>query len=108
MRDENEPTRLCCSLARNQVRYSFAALGCGASLKMPPVSVNIGVSSTGDHTISNFPSRLNGQTDEEASKVAMFSPEATLRATGRWPWMKVGFVAMYLSIQPQPYFCTMR
>ena len=28
------------------------ALGCGASL--PPVSVNIGVSSTGDHTISSF------------------------------------------------------
>jgi hypothetical protein len=29
---------------------------------MPPVSVNIGVSPTGDHTISSFPSRLNGQT----------------------------------------------
>src|SRR6476620_12731115 len=42
---------------------------------MPPVSVNTGVSSTGDHTISSLPSRLNGQTDEEASKVAMFSPE---------------------------------
>ena len=41
-------------------------------------------------------------------RVAMFSPEATLRATGRWPWMKLGLVAMYLSIQPQPYFCTTR
>jgi len=51
-------------------------------LKMPPVSVNNGVSSTGDHTISGFPSGLNGQTDEEASNVAMFSPETTLRATG--------------------------
>jgi hypothetical protein len=40
--------------------------------------------------------------------VAIFSPEATLRATGRWLWMKFGLVAMYLSIQAQPYFCTMR
>src|SRR5262245_17189012 len=108
MRDENEPRRLCCSLARNHVRESLAALGCGASLKMPPVSVNTGVSSTGDQTTSSFPSRLNGQTDEEASNVAIFSPEATLRATGRCPCTKFGLVAMYLSIQAQPYFCTIR
>ena len=31
-------------------------------MKMPPVSVNTGVASTGDHTISSLPSRLNGQT----------------------------------------------
>ena len=37
----------------------------------------------------------------------MFSPEATLRATGRWPCTKFGLVAMYLSIHSQPYFCTM-
>src|SRR5260221_9157357 len=67
---------------------------------MPLVSVNTGVSSTGDHTISSFASRLNGQTDEEASNVAIFSPEATLRATGRWPRMKFGLVTMYSSIQP--------
>jgi hypothetical protein len=41
-------------------------LGCGASLKLPPVS---------------------------ASQVAIFSPEATLRATGRWHWIQFGLVA---------------
>ena len=63
----------------------MAAFGCGASLKMPPVKVNTGVSSTGDHTTSSLPSRRNGHTDDDASSVTMFSPEATLRATGRWP-----------------------
>jgi len=31
---------------------------------------------------------------------------AMLRCWPRWPWMKFGLVAMYLSIQSQPYFCT--
>ena len=43
----------------------MAVLGCGASLKMPPVSVNTGVSSTGDHTISSLPSRSISITIEQ-------------------------------------------
>jgi hypothetical protein len=42
---------------------------------MPPV-VNIGVSSTGDHTISNFPSRLNGQREAHSLAQIQYSVPA--------------------------------
>src|SRR5690349_25061549 len=71
MRAENTPTRLCCSLAY-QVRKSFAAFRCGASLKMPAVTVNSGVGSSSENADSiGAPMRLTSAADEVPSGVAL-------------------------------------
>ena len=94
------PVLTCCSGSKSQVIKSFAAFGCGAFLKIAPVKGQIGVASTVEKCDSTgLPAFFSGSVMLKIeSNVTQFCPDAMLRCWPRWPWMKFGLLAIYLSM----------
>src|SRR5258705_128851 len=82
--------------------------GCGAALKIAAVRGQIGSGSDCGNAIScGLPARFSTMLIcGSASSVTQFSPLEMLRCAPRCPWMKVGWLAMYLSMYCQPYLPT--
>src|SRR5512141_2118988 len=87
LRGDHVSSLLCCSLSRNQVRNSRAALGCGESLKVAAVCAQTGVRSIFENDISTgLPARCSrNEKFGLESNENIFSPAARLRDTPRWP-----------------------
>src|SRR3974390_1667546 len=99
-RDDHVPVRICCSLERKNATNSFAAFGCGPSLKIAPHRGQTGRGSAFENAMSwGFPAAFSARlTLAIVSNVTRLSPEDMLRTTPRCPWMKLGWFAMYLSM----------